>query len=253
MKPKSIIMKAHDVQALLRGDKTQFRLPVKPQPHETTEVNTWGFSALTPPGFIEMRGYFNAHSSPDNDSGFFSPRSSKRYGSKFWKMPYQPGQILYMRETWFSTRFDYKDQLEYGNRSSIRYAADGNYCPRRDCVGRHWFSPSQMPTSAARIWLQVESVRVERLQDISEDDAKAEGVERVRAKVDDFGNVVAGTEVYRNYPHPLISALMDPRDSFSTLWQSIHGAESWDANPWVFAVTFKLLSTTGKPDNLKSE
>lgn len=156
MKPKSIIMKAHDVQALLRGDKTQFRVPVKPQPHEDLSISA---------------GFYCPELTDKNGFGYPGPEIFGAFcidGLWATPSPYQPGQIVYVRETWFSTRFDYKDQLEYGNRSSIRYAADGIYCPRRDCVGRHWFSPSQMPQSAARIWLQVESVRVERGESIWE-------------------------------------------------------------------------------------
>jgi hypothetical protein len=43
-----------------------------------------------------------------------------------------------------------------------------------------------------------------------------------------------------------------PVTSFSSLWQSIHGKDSWDANPWVWVISFKVLSTTGKPQNLQA-
>lgn len=72
---------------------------------------------------------------------------------------------------------------------------------------------------SSRIQLRVESVRVERLQDISEEDARAEGCE-----ADDISKVGV----------PAFSA----RQRFASLWESIHGAKSWASNPWVFAISF---------------
>lgn len=80
-----------------------------------------------------------------------------------------------------------------------------------------------MPKSAARIWLEVTDVRVERLHEITWDDAVAEGCPGYRPTQD------------------------EPTDQFRRLWQSINGEESWDSNPWVWVVSFKVISTTGKP------
>ena len=98
-----------------------------------------------------------------------------------------------------------------------------------------------MPKWAARIWLEITGVRVERLQDISEKDAIAEGIERT----EDF----FGCPCWRDYSEPegLDASVCpdDPIGSFQTLWESIGG--DWDANPWVWVVDFKVLSTTGRP------
>lgn len=84
-----------------------------------------------------------------------------------------------------------------------------------------------MPRWASRITLEITGVRVERLQDISEADAKAEGVSDYNVITDP----VTG-EINR-----------DAGEAFEALWSSINGAESWDANPWVWALTFKRVET----------
>lgn len=90
-----------------------------------------------------------------------------------------------------------------------------------------------MPRWASRLTLEITGVRVERLQAISEDDAKAEGV-RVR------------TDCHEDYTRMYEMANgveMTPfaKDAFADLWQSINGAESWDANPYVWVVSFKRV------------
>jgi hypothetical protein len=82
-----------------------------------------------------------------------------------------------------------------------------------------------MPKAAARIWLEVDLIRVERLWDITNDEAKAEGVE--------------GLGLYPGYD-------VSSKGKFEALWGKINGAESWEANPWVWVVSFQVLSTTGR-------
>jgi hypothetical protein len=100
-----------------------------------------------------------------------------------------------------------------------------------------------MPKAAARIWDEVVSVKAERVQDITEKDAIAEGIE--------LGLFDDGTEtnVFRLYRNYLVSGKFErsPIDSYQSLWTSINGPGSWDANPFVWVVTTKTLSTTGRP------
>jgi hypothetical protein len=86
-----------------------------------------------------------------------------------------------------------------------------------------------MPKAAARIWLEVTDIRVDRLQEITEGDAIAEGVERSIS-----GN---GLIVYKHYLKPKYGP--SSIHSFETLWTKINGPESWKANPWVWVVSFK--------------
>ena len=85
-----------------------------------------------------------------------------------------------------------------------------------------------MPRWASRINLEVVNVRVERLQDISEEDAIAEGIEAH----DDDGVIYYG---------PYGKGHADPVQAYETLWESINGPGSWDKNPWVWVVEFKRI------------
>ena len=102
--------------------------------------------------------------------------------------------------------------------------------------GIKWKPSIHMPKDAARIWLEVVEVRAERLNEISEEDACAEGVE--------------GGDLWKDYKmgnDPEAMRFIEPSESFRSLWKSINGPDSWDENPWVWVVTFKVISTTGKP------
>lgn len=138
------------------------------------------------------------------------------------RCPYgQPGDLIYVRETWAPAW----NQVLY--KANERY---GKY------EGQKWKPSIHMPKEAARIWLQVTSIKVERLKDITEEDAKAEGVEKIDESIfcwKHYGGKYAGCS--------------NAKTSFQSLWQSINGDESWQANPWVWVVSFKVLSTTGKP------
>jgi hypothetical protein len=92
-----------------------------------------------------------------------------------------------------------------------------------------------MPKWASRLTLLVTDVRIERLQDISEADAIAEGIEHSK---DQPGDVSPG---WRNYCDPRWRySLPTPGGSYATLWDSINGPGAWDANPWVVAISFEV-------------
>ena len=129
------------------------------------------------------------------------------------------GDLLYCRETWKPTR------SSITQRSYVRYRADDS---RREVYHDLWenvsaydrWRPSiHMPKWAVRHWLRITDVRAERVQDISEEDAKAEGC------------------VDRGYDIDMESA----RYHFSQLWDSIYAKRGlgWDVNPWVFVLSFK--------------
>jgi hypothetical protein len=163
-----------------------------------------------------------------------------RYGRK--------GSWLWVRETWrwldcylgagyYVFKADFKERNEGWERDT------------KEGIERiEWWKPSiHMPKEAARIWLQVESVRVERLQDISDADALAEGIEWKIKFPDEYPEL----KYYRDYEFKDRFAAgigFKPRHSFFTLWRSINGRESFVSNPWVWVISYKVLSTTGKPD-----
>lgn len=140
------------------------------------------------------------------------------------KCPYgQPGDVLWVRETFMRMPregfFNYK-----AHHPIFKYADDKIQLLKE--FGLKWKPSIHMPKEAARIWLKVVNVRVERLHEITEQDAIAEGVETLGL-----------------YPGYSVSS----RGKFEGLWNHINGAESWDSNPWVWVVEFEVLSTTGQP------
>jgi len=95
-----------------------------------------------------------------------------------------------------------------------------------------------MPRSLSRITLEVTCVRVERLHDISEDDARAEGVAKMKRDP-------ASSHQWLFMPvfgcdHPS-GTLGNARECFESGWVKINGADSWAANPWVWCISFKRL------------
>jgi len=93
------------------------------------------------------------------------------------------------------------------------------------------YCPSiHMPRWASRLTLEVTAVKVERLQEISEDDARAEGIRQLRDG--------SGTWAGREGPGSLVTPWLSAREAFSDLWDSLHGAGAWVANPEVVALTF---------------
>lgn len=189
-------------------------------------------------------------------------------GPAFWnlikcKSKWQKGDLLWVRETFRKyckvdehgyTRYD-QEVIEFAaDNPPMINECDGDGCTmfKKDGTEKFisWKPSIHMPKIAARIWLKVESVRVERLQNISEADAVAEGIKRCE-RADKSGY---GYFDYSGTPTPQSYNWSNPVDSFRTLWQSINGPDSWQANPWVWVVSFKVLSTTGKPDlqNLKA-
>lgn len=146
--------------------------------------------------------------------------------------PYgQAGDILWVRETWNS----YNESF-YGHapKEVYLYKANGT---DRTCT---WKPNIHMPKAACRFRLEITGLRIERLYDITEKDAIAEGVE--------YKHASGGRSGYQDYevsglPYPQhCKAFKTAKESFQSLWKSINGKKSWDKNPWVWVVEFKKIS-----------
>lgn len=211
MKERPILMSGPMVRALLDGRKTQTRRMVKPQPELSDRV-----------GFVYKGMAYGL-------GGSFDPKGLRNLNCR---NPYgQPGDRLWVRETWQV----YSIWNGSTNGNGIKFRADGVKneillpMPIYQPDPEHKWRPSIfMPRWASRITLEIVSVRVERLQEISEADAKAEGV-----SWDQHWEMFAVEEQFGN-SH-------DPRISYSYLWEFINGEGSWDANPWVWVVEFKRI------------
>lgn len=152
-------------------------------------------------------------------------------GHTAWEMtrcPYgQPGGVLWVRETWRHI----EGGAVYDAAGGVMDAFDSETIYRADKPHAHgpWKPAIHMPRWASRITLEVTGVRVERLQDISEDDCLAEGIANV---------------VRENLPRiqqcgEYDAIDVDPVAEYQSLWESINGPGSWDTNPWVWVIEFK--------------
>lgn len=142
------------------------------------------------------------------------------------------GELLYVRETWRIGGWGDCACYEPCGRCVVgkpMYAADFG---SESSEWGPWKPSIHMPRWASRLTLEITDVRVERLQDISESDARSEGVLYVPGHGEISKWELDADPGYSNY--------LNCRSGFSELWVSINGAGSWDANPWVWVVEFKV-------------
>lgn len=214
MTERPILFSAPMVRALLSDTKTQTRRVVKPQPYIDDQGNAcWNGSN------------FGQDSRGPHIQALASPLPSSKTGRV--RCPYgQPGDRLWVREAWKAhTTFDHLPPRDIPE-SHVWYMADDGYKAES-----RYRQGMFMPRWASRITLEVTGVRVERLQDISESDALAEGVTPLPG-----GDMWTAGGVYDG---PLHAAR--PQWAYRRLWEQINGPESWAANPWVWVIEFKRL------------
>lgn len=150
----------------------------------------------------------------------------------YLRCPYgKPGDILWGRETWY-----WDGQTKWSDIDPIgmwwyKATSPEDHCPK-------WKPSIHMPKICAQLWDRITDIRVERLQDISEADAIAEGVIKYPE----------GPNLFKNYLNDDICTTA--KESYKTLWESINGIGSWEISPWVWVIISKILSTTGRPEDL---
>ena len=193
MKERPILFKAEMVNAILDGSKTQTRRVFNHQPDEHIELCT------------NTKG---EHLADDFENNLM-----------YFKCPYgKIGDQLWVRENFaFDSQMDNIKPSEMSKGEPVYYPANRELV-QKGCsmISRGKTRPSIfMPHWASRIQLEITDIRVERLQDISGEDARAEGCSGAKD--------------------------ISPYQEFYELWKSINGADSWDSNPWVWIVEFQRV------------
>ena len=200
-KERPILFSAYMVRAILEGRKTQTRRVIKHVPAGTAHI--W------------------------NDGAEWNVENAAK---ALWvgalRCPYgQPGDRLWVRETWqqFGDTFAY-------------FATDTDVFPETK-----WRPSIHMPRAASRILLEITDIRAQRLHDITEADAIAEGLHSV------IPNGGPNT-VYHDYQTGIWLSpkmLNNPIASYRTLWEKINGSGSWEQNPWVWVISFTPIAQPG--------
>ena len=213
---KPILFNTEMVRAILDGRKTCTRRIAK---GFIPDDALWGYTAFTPKGYISCRGVY-----------------ADGYGEGFYKLPYQPGDLLYVRETWGISNMDDESKMAY-----IVYRASEEQ-KNEGCREVHlpdekfekmyesmtesepeWHPSIHMPKEAARIWLKVTNVRVERLQEITADGIRNEGLSSAAVHCGDMEIALKEWENLWN----------------STIKKSDLDRYGWDASPWVWVIEFE--------------
>lgn len=223
MRERPILFSGAMVRALLNGTKTQTRRVVKRQPADlwpegvTCQSDARGPIRIRP---ADVRVHLGEDGlSYDAACEFVGPIACP-YG--------RTGDRLWVRETFDKRAWD-TSFPDYAYKATVRSPL-GKF-------GDKWTPSIHMPRWASRIALEIVSVRVERLQAISEADAEAEGIETVRVSETDFRYVNYLRADRAQYPKE--AACGRAVQCYATLWESINGPGSWDANPFVWVVEFK--------------
>lgn len=222
MKDRPILFSGPMVRALLAGTKTQTRRIVKPQPAPDQQPRT----VIGSSGFVYVM-----------DNAPLLPYPEVRRVR--WDCPYgQPGDRLWVRESFMPIPLEAAPgpsqtpwSIAYAEGGQTELLAPSSYNPTLYNYER-WTPSIHMPRWASRATLEITGVRVERLQDISEADAQAEGTTPIPDPCDHVR--LACADIGCSGPQPY-------RTGFRALWRDINGPDSWDANPWVWVVEFRRM------------
>ena len=221
---KPILFNTEMVRAILEGRKSCTRRIAKGL---IPDDAVWGYTAFTPKGYISCRGTF-----------------ADGYGERYFKLPCEPSDILYVRETWqYLYELDGNEQV-IEDTGKYYYAATDTipfdtYVDENGVTHDHhapWRPSIHMPKKAARIWLKVTNVRVERLQEITPKDAKNEGVGNLFYEDIGYSEKNYGTEVDSEYGIA--------KEQFAWLWDSTIKKSDlaqygWDASPYIWVIEFE--------------
>lgn len=231
MNVKPILFNTDMVRAILDGRKTVTRRAVKPQPacygpNLTFKQHNADFFLSAEKGWLRCR-------TCGHDPEYSQEGSNTVH---HWRPPYQNGDVLYVRETWGNWSYDNPES----NAVYYQYRADYPdgartymYDEENVCDLPKWHPSMHMPKEAARIWLKVTNVRVERLLRMSHEAAKQEGIHYCESP--DGFTWKADSDMNCCY--------VTPSGAFEALWNCTVNKDDmdrygWEANPWVWVIEF---------------
>lgn len=221
---RPIIFSGPMVKAILEDRKSQTRRVIKPQPEFNGKTWSW-------------------HPKANGETAIITPGDWATSPSMPKYCPYgQPGDRLWVRET-FAER---EHNTQTVSETTVLYRADGRAeifsskgrsASSVDVLGApdKWKPPIFMPRWASRITLEITDIRVERLHEISETDAIAEGVRLLR---DDSGSFAG-----REGPGNLVTPWLTAKEAFADKWDTINGKRApWSSNPWCWVLSFRKVT-----------
>ena len=219
MKERPIIFSGPMVRALLDGRKSQTRRLIRGLEDVPADMSV----------YIDSNGWLSGLRPKAFDGWKFV---TDIYGRKVRCPHGATGDRLWIRETWRQVFPEANGPLEY----RADYGEDAQ-------ITGGWNSPLFMPRWTSRITLEITGLRVQRLQDISEEDARAEGLKITGPTVNSAGEVIDDRPGYLGYG----SLWHDPRRAFETLWDAVNGKRApWSSNPWVWVLDFKRVEQEAK-------
>jgi hypothetical protein len=231
MTDRPILFSGEMVRAILDGRKTQTRrvMKVQPWPNATVEVGPYH------PHRMDRNG--ESQPGPATFGAIWDHQDIVNGGDAGLRCPYgKPGDQLWVRETWkpvpISAYRCSEGVQQTPNPQDTHEAAVYKAGWDRSSGGVSWRPSIYMPRWASRITLRITDIRVERLQDISEDDARAEGVTPATEPPTAAALMTAVGRGAWFMPH---------RGAFANIWNKINAPGAWDENPWVWAISFERV------------
>ncbi len=232
MKERPILFSTDMVKAILEGRKTQTRRVVKPQPHKSCV----GYGAsMSPLHWIEKL--------PVDMTALYPNSKPTTINGDSIKCPYgQVGDRLWVRETWLESPNITDKLLREGADTWAECYYVAAETPQQIEQLKEWgwkVKPSIfMPRWASRITLEITDIRVQRVQDISQQDAIAEGVIFMGGMADNWDEAPWCASLKNQEP------MKYPSAAYGRLWDSINAKRGygWDKNPWVWAISFKRVN-----------
>ena len=236
-KERPILFNGDMVRAILDGRKTQTRRKLAC----SSRYSDWQYACKTLDR-DDLRGFLPGA----DENSFLLQKTEGPIVDREWQPVSCPignvGEVLYIRETWAVGKC--ADSLKPSELCPKTWLQENNglwyFADRTSPINP--ISPRgktrvsiHMPKWAARIKIEITDIRLERLQDISEADAKAEGIKSHQEDAAFFYDYMKSSDLRKEW-------FMDPVKSFESLWNSVNSVCSWDFNPWVWVIEFERVA-----------